>query len=149
MYTGLPLIPAMTPVLASGPPSSFARMRLRCVPMTFSSTPMMCALNSSTWVPSNTVRPTPTMPGRTSPTLICVGAPEVSADAATTIPSRLKSVRRKGMIHFDTDRRPLVWSNPLMPQSFAPELSVLVAPRACAGSWRWYWGSTEEASALA
>jgi len=30
-----------------------------------------------------------------------------------------------------------------MPQSFAPGLNALVAPRACAGSWwRWYWGST-------
>ena len=59
-------MPAMTPVFASGPPSSFARIRLRCVPMTFSMTPRMCALNSSTCVPLNTVLPMPTVPGRMS-----------------------------------------------------------------------------------
>jgi len=37
-----------------------------------------------------------------------------------------------------------------MPQSFAPGLQALVAARVSAGSWwRWYWGSTEGASALA
>ncbi len=66
METGLPLIPAMTPVVASGPPSSRARIRLRLGPMAFSSTPRMWALNSSTVVPANTVRPMPTMPGLTS-----------------------------------------------------------------------------------
>ena len=47
MYTGLPLIPAMTPVVASGPPSSLARIRSRRGPMTLCRTPMMWALNSS------------------------------------------------------------------------------------------------------
>ena len=42
MYTGLPLMPAMTPVCASGPPSSFARIRLRRGACTLRSTPMMC-----------------------------------------------------------------------------------------------------------
>ena len=66
MYTGLPLIPAMTPVCASGPPSNFARIRFRRGPMTFRSTPMMWTLNSSSRSPSNTVRPTAVIPGRTS-----------------------------------------------------------------------------------
>jgi len=85
MYTGLPLIPAMTPVLASGPPSSRARIRFRCVPMTFSSTPRIWALNSSTWVPSNTVCPTPTMPGRISETGICTVAPRKAGDASANM----------------------------------------------------------------
>ena len=34
----------MTPVLASGPPSSRARIRSRCGPMTFRSTPRICDL---------------------------------------------------------------------------------------------------------
>ena len=48
MKTGLPLIPAITPVVASGPPSSRARIRLRCGPITFSRTPRTWTLNSST-----------------------------------------------------------------------------------------------------
>ena len=40
-YTGLPLMPAMTPVLASGPPASLARIRLRLGPMTLRRTPRM------------------------------------------------------------------------------------------------------------
>ena len=66
IYTGLPLMPAMTPVLASGPPSSRARIRLRSGPMTLRITPRISTLNSSSLVPVNTVRPTPIMPGRRS-----------------------------------------------------------------------------------
>ena len=51
MYTGLPLMPAMTPVLASGPPSSRARMRLRFGPMTLRITPRISTLKSSSLVP--------------------------------------------------------------------------------------------------
>ena len=65
-YTGLPLMPAMTPVLASGPPLSRAMMRSRCGPMVDRTTPRICAWNSSIAVPLNTVRPTPVMPGCTS-----------------------------------------------------------------------------------
>ena len=66
MKTGLPLIPAMTPVLASGPPLSLAMMRSRCGPMLERTTPRMAAWNSSMSSPLNTVRPTPIMPGCTS-----------------------------------------------------------------------------------
>src|SRR5439155_1397366 len=62
MNTGLPLIPAMTPVFSSGPPSRRARIRLCLGPM-FSRTPMIWTLKSSIRVPSKTVRPTPIMPG--------------------------------------------------------------------------------------
>ena len=55
MYTGLPLMPAMTPVWASGPPSSLARIRSRRGPMTLRSTPMMWTLNSSILSPCQTV----------------------------------------------------------------------------------------------
>ena len=84
MYTGLPLIPAMTPVSASGPPSSLARMRSRCGASTFFSVPMMRTVNSSTASPRKTVRPTPTIPGRTSETGITVlraptGPPSIRA----------------------------------------------------------------------
>jgi len=37
-----------------------------------------------------------------------------------------------------------------MPQSFRPGFLAPSLVPACAGAWwRWYWGSTEEASALA
>ncbi len=65
MKTGLPLIPAITPVLASGPPASRARITLCFGPSAFSSTPRTSTLNSSMRVPSKTVRPIPVMPGRT------------------------------------------------------------------------------------
>jgi len=77
-YTGLPLMPCITPVVARGPPSSFARIRSRPGATTFLSTPMMCARNSSSWVPAYTVRPMPTMPGRMSDT----GMNEVCAPGA-------------------------------------------------------------------
>src|SRR3954468_4526597 len=88
-YTGLPLIPAMTPVLASGPPSSLARMRLRLGPSTLRSTPMNWTLNSSMWSPSNTVRPTPIIPGRISSTGMRVGdADTVRMDNAASAKAR-------------------------------------------------------------
>ena len=65
-YTGLPLMPAMTPVLARGPPLSLAMIRSRCGPTFERTTPRMCASNSSIVVPWKTVRPTPAMPGCTS-----------------------------------------------------------------------------------
>ncbi len=68
MYTGLPLIPAMTPVAASGPPSRRAMTRLRRGAAVFRRTPRTRTVNSSTRSPSKTVRPTPTIPGRTSST---------------------------------------------------------------------------------
>ena len=101
MYTGLPLIPAMTPVLARGPPSSRARIRLRRVPMTFSMTPRIRALNSSTRVPSKTVWPMPTMPGRISETLIC-GAAAKSPENPSPDTPRTATRRRRAdlrMVH--------------------------------------------------
>src|SRR3990172_2653287 len=92
-------MPAMTPVLARGPPSSRARIRLRRVPMTFSRTPRMLTVNSSTRVPSNIVRPTPIMPGRISSMPIRA----VCAWAATSTVSPLSAnrtaivIRRSGI----------------------------------------------------
>ena len=60
--------PAATPVSASGPPSSRARIRSRCGPCTLRSTPRMWTLKSCSSAPWKTVRPTPTMPGRISST---------------------------------------------------------------------------------
>src|SRR4051794_17873277 len=79
----------MTPVLASGPPSSLARMRLRLGPSTLRSTPMNWTLNSSMWSPSNTVRPTPIIPGRISSTGMRVGdADTVRMDNAASAKAR-------------------------------------------------------------
>ena len=68
MYTGLPLMPAITPVLASGPPSSRARIRFRRGPIALRSTPRMWTVNSSRRSPSKTVFPTPTIPALSSST---------------------------------------------------------------------------------
>ena len=65
-YTGLPLMPAITPVWASGPPSSRARMRFRCGACTFFRTPRIRTVKSCSSVPSKTVLPVPTIPGFTS-----------------------------------------------------------------------------------
>jgi hypothetical protein len=88
MYTGLPLIPAITPVWARGPPSSLARIRLRLGPMTFLRTPRMCTLKSSSRSPSNTVRPTPTIPGLSSST----GNIVVAAGVETTLAAAMKPI---------------------------------------------------------
>ena len=80
-YTGLPLIPAMTPVRSSGPPSSRARIRLWPGPTALSSTPRMRTRKLSIVAPSNTVRPSPCMPARTSDSGSIAG--RVSPRAAT------------------------------------------------------------------
>ncbi len=88
MYTGLPLIPAMTPVSASGPPSSFARIRLRWGAWTFLSTPRMWTLKSFISEPSKIVRPTPTIPGLISSIgirLVVAGRRAQPNDARATV----------------------------------------------------------------
>ena len=77
-------MPAMTPVLASGPPSSRARIRLRLRADDVLETPRMWTLNSSTLVPSNTVRPMPTMPGRISSTRHAAASPARRGQTAAT-----------------------------------------------------------------
>ena len=65
MYTGLPLIPCNTPVVASGPPDNRARIS-DCRGPVFSSTPRISAWNSSTRLPEKTVLPVACIPGRIS-----------------------------------------------------------------------------------
>src|SRR4051794_16131721 len=83
----------MTPVFASGPPSSRARMRSRRGPIELRSTPMISTLKSSSLSPANTVFPTAIIPGRNSSTgksLDCAGRP---APIKTSRAPRTASVR--------------------------------------------------------
>ena len=74
MNTGLPLIPCMTPVLASGPPESRPRIS-DCLGPIFSRTPRISTSNSSIRSPENTVLPMPRIPGLDVPERIesCLG----------------------------------------------------------------------------
>ena len=90
-------MPAMTPVLARGPPSSLARMRFRLGPITFRSTPMNWTLNSSIRSPSKTVWPIPIIPGRISSTDMRVGdADTVRIDNAASATPRTAGRQRMG-----------------------------------------------------
>ncbi len=100
-YTGLPLIPAMTPASASGPPESFARIKSRRGPMRFGKTPRISTWKSSMVSPTKTVRPMPVMPVRISLTgmnggggvtgFICCEAHSGTAASATS--SKREDVR--------------------------------------------------------
>ena len=104
MYTGEPLIPAMTPVLASGPPVRRA-ITIVCFGAVFSRAPMISTSNVSSFWFAKTVRPTPLRPGfkscrgkiGTSEGILASAAVGVSAwapwaaPASRTIPERLSA----------------------------------------------------------
>ncbi len=87
MNTGLPLMPAITPVLSRGPPSRRARITLCRGPRAFSSTPRTRTLNSSMRLPSKTVRPVPVIPGRifSNGKMLWARAGESGTSAATRV----------------------------------------------------------------
>ena len=126
----------------------------------------MLALNSSTWVPSNTVWPMPTMPGRMSLTSIWVVAPEMQARHTAEsheqaerkpanrswVDSNLREkcllVKENGRIALTVVAQVCYRLKLQMPTSFSPAADTFQpAAPVCSWAWRWYWGSTEEASA--
>ncbi len=100
MKTGLPLMPAATPVSASGPPSSRARIRSRFGPWMFFRTPMIWTLKSLSSVPSKTVRPTPTMPGLTSLSGM-IGVEPFTETRPTAVSANTPAIIRMFMIASD------------------------------------------------